>query len=122
MGSTSGSQESVKRGKKRPYCRFALPKTRDLDPSSYLPKSFSRHSGESGSRIALWDASTRARVEARAAQSVSGGGSGGSGPPPRPYNHLRVGPGVLPHGLHYGSPGLIRTRYSREVLSSLSRS
>src|SRR5215218_11449246 len=30
MGSTSGSQESVKRGKKRPYCRFALPKTRDL--------------------------------------------------------------------------------------------
>src|SRR5215210_1882659 len=37
MGSTSGSQEeSVKREKKRTYCRFALEKTRDLDPSSYL--------------------------------------------------------------------------------------
>src|SRR5215211_1454584 len=57
--------------------------------------------------------------EAGAAQSVSGGGSGGSGPPLRLYNHLRVGPGVLPHGLHYGSPGLIRARYSREVRRSL---
>jgi hypothetical protein len=46
MGTTSRSQESVKRGKKRPYCRFALPKTRDLDPSSYLPNSFSRQLGE----------------------------------------------------------------------------
>jgi transposase len=39
-GPTLGSQESVKRGKKRPYCHFALPKTRDLDPFSYLPNSF----------------------------------------------------------------------------------
>jgi len=31
---------TVKRGKKRPYCHFAQPKTRDLDPSSYLPNSF----------------------------------------------------------------------------------
>jgi hypothetical protein len=46
MGSASGSQEEpVKRGKKRPHCRFALPKTRDLDPSSYLPNSFYRESG-----------------------------------------------------------------------------
>jgi hypothetical protein len=36
-----GSQESVKRGKKRTYHLFALPKTRDLDPFSYLPNSFS---------------------------------------------------------------------------------
>src|SRR5215217_2368329 len=40
MGSTSGSQESAKQGEKRPYCRFAPPKTRDLDPSSYFPNSF----------------------------------------------------------------------------------
>src|SRR5215210_5288950 len=42
MGSTLGSQKSVNRGEKRPYCRFtppAPPKTRDLDPSSYLPNS-----------------------------------------------------------------------------------
>src|SRR5215204_6345608 len=34
MGTTLGSHESVKRGEKRPYCRFAAPKRRDLDPSS----------------------------------------------------------------------------------------
>src|SRR5215207_3647894 len=39
---TSGSQESVKRGEKRPYCHFAPPKTRDLDPSSYFTNSFRR--------------------------------------------------------------------------------
>ena len=37
-----GFQESVKRVKKRPHCRFALPKTRDLDPSSYLSYSLRR--------------------------------------------------------------------------------
>src|SRR5215204_3667750 len=46
MGSTLGSQKSVNRGEKRPYCRFTPPtppKTRDLDPSSYLPNSLLGH-------------------------------------------------------------------------------
>jgi hypothetical protein len=51
MGSISGSQESVKRRKKCPCWRFALPKTRDLDPSSYFPNSFRRYFlGNSGAK------------------------------------------------------------------------
>src|SRR5215212_10541340 len=64
MGSASGSHESVKRGQKRPYCRFATPKTCDLDPSSYLPNSFRRGilgSSYTGSCIAR---SRRARIAA----------------------------------------------------------
>ena len=41
MASTLGIQEPVKRGEKHPYCRKAAPTTRDLDPSSYFPNSFS---------------------------------------------------------------------------------
>jgi len=35
-----GALEHGKTREKRPYCHFAQPKTRDLDPSSYLPNSF----------------------------------------------------------------------------------
>jgi hypothetical protein len=45
MGFTMGSHESARRGEKRPYGHFALPKTCDPDPSSYLPSSFSRDMG-----------------------------------------------------------------------------
>jgi hypothetical protein len=40
MGFTVGAYESVKRGEKRSYRRFALPIPRDPDPSSYFPNSF----------------------------------------------------------------------------------
>src|SRR5215217_2577606 len=42
MSSILGSQESAKRGEKRPYRRFTLPKTRDPNPSSDFPNSFER--------------------------------------------------------------------------------
>src|SRR5215217_4106509 len=46
MGFTLGSHKTVKRGEEPPYCRFMPSKTRDLDPSSYFPNSFSRRFGE----------------------------------------------------------------------------
>jgi hypothetical protein len=42
MSSILGSQESAKRGEKRPYRRFTLPKTRDPNPSREFPNSFWR--------------------------------------------------------------------------------
>jgi hypothetical protein len=41
MDSTLRSHESEKEGEKHPYRRFALPKTRNPEPSSYFPNSFS---------------------------------------------------------------------------------
>jgi len=64
MGSTLGSQESAKLGEKRPYRRFGLPKTRDLDPSSDFPNSFGREilgSPDAGS----WIERTPGRVAIR---------------------------------------------------------
>src|SRR5215213_1631814 len=46
MGFPLGSHKTLKRGQKPPYCRFYATKTRDLDPSSYFPNSFSRQFGE----------------------------------------------------------------------------
>ncbi len=40
------SYESAKRGAKRPYRHFVLPKTHDPGLSSYFPNSFSRQLGE----------------------------------------------------------------------------
>ena len=44
-GSTLGFRKTVRRRKKPPYCLIALPKTRDLVPSSYFPSAFSRQFG-----------------------------------------------------------------------------
>ncbi len=46
MGFALGSRKPEKRVEKRPYRHVALLKTRDLDPSSYVPNSFSAHVGE----------------------------------------------------------------------------
>jgi hypothetical protein len=40
MGFTLGFHKTIKRGEKPPFCHFAPPKTRDLDPSNYFPNSF----------------------------------------------------------------------------------
>ena len=40
MGLTLGSHELEKRVEKCPYRHVMLPKTRDLDTSSYIPNSF----------------------------------------------------------------------------------
>jgi hypothetical protein len=42
MNFTLGSHKTVKRGKEPLIAAFVPPKTRDLDPSSYFPNSFSR--------------------------------------------------------------------------------
>jgi len=47
---TMGSHESARWGEKRPYGHFALPKTRDPDPSSYLPNSLLGTSVDKGKR------------------------------------------------------------------------
>jgi hypothetical protein len=50
-GSTLGSHEWAKWGEKRPYRRFAIPKTGDPDPYSYLSNSF-RETVRKGVRVA----------------------------------------------------------------------
>jgi hypothetical protein len=46
MGPTLRFHELEEGSQKHPYPRFALPKTRDPDPSSYFPNGFSRKVGE----------------------------------------------------------------------------